>query len=52
METLQAGDAYNFLKSREFYLARHIRQFLDSKARWGESDRGPLQSLIVPDEED
>jgi Protein of unknown function DUF262 len=52
MKALQEGDAYGFLERREIFLHRHIRQFLDSKARWGESDRGSLQSLIVPDEED
>jgi hypothetical protein len=49
---LRAGDALGFLRSREDFLFDHVRQFLNSKARWGESDRGSLQSLIVPDEED
>lgn len=49
---LRAGGAAEFLMRRSLFLREHISQFLNSRARWGESDRGSLQSLIVPDEED
>ncbi|WP_324993229.1 DUF262 domain-containing protein, partial [Hyalangium sp.] len=38
IDHLHAGDTYGFLRGREYFLYRHIRRFLDSKARWGESD--------------
>jgi hypothetical protein len=49
---LRNGHVLDFLMSRTVFLSNHVRQFLDSKARWEESDRGSLKSLIIPDEED
>jgi hypothetical protein len=49
---LSNQEANAFLDRRARFLSHYVRQFLDAKARWGESDRGSLQSLIVPDEED
>lgn len=51
-QALHKGHTHAFLLERTAFLEEHIGQFLNSKARWGESDRGSLQSLIVPDEED
>lgn len=45
-------DATLFLDIRGAELNGLVRDFQDSRARWGESDRPSLQSLIVPDEED
>jgi hypothetical protein len=52
LSALGAGNPGRFLLERYKFLLKHIRQFLDAKARWGESDRESLQSLIVSDEED
>lgn len=49
---LMGGDILLFLTNRAAFLARHIGKFLRARARWEESDRGSLQSLIVSDEED
>jgi hypothetical protein len=46
------GNARFFLSYRQRLLDKHLHPFLESRARWDESDRGSLQSLIVPDEED
>ena len=51
-EALRRGQYGEFLTSREHFLRGHIERFLAAKARWGESDRGSLQSLIVTEEED
>jgi hypothetical protein len=45
------GDDHGFLAFRAHFLQQHIKKFLDAKARWQESDRQSLQSLIVPDED-
>ncbi|QRK06535.1 DUF262 domain-containing protein [Archangium violaceum] len=42
----------DFFRHRESILDAHVWRFLNSRARWDESDRRSLQSLIVPDEED
>lgn len=48
---LRRGNSHQFLIARGDFLMSFIQGFLDAKARWGESDRGSLQSLVVPDEE-
>ncbi|HLL00194.1 MAG TPA: DUF262 domain-containing protein [Myxococcaceae bacterium] len=48
---LRLGNGHQFLIARGAFLTSFIQGFLDAKARWGESDRGSLQSLVVPDEE-
>lgn len=50
--SLHTGNALDFLVRRVIFLDGHFQRFLSSKARWGESDRMSLQSLIVSDEED
>jgi hypothetical protein len=51
-QELLQGDAVAFLSFRSAFLRRHTEEFLNSRARWQESDRKSLQSLIVADEED
>ncbi|HEX8822480.1 MAG TPA: DUF262 domain-containing protein [Archangium sp.] len=48
---LQHGDRLGFLIIRQSFLEHHVERILDSRARWLESDRKSLQSLLVVDEE-
>ncbi len=49
---LQQGDRLGFLTLRQRFLERHVDTFLDLKARWLESVRRPLQSLLILDDEE
>ncbi|HEX5751468.1 MAG TPA: DUF262 domain-containing protein [Archangium sp.] len=51
-KALQQGDRLRFLTLRLKLLEQHLATFLDSKARWLESDRKPLQSLLIPNEDE
>ncbi|KFA92368.1 DUF262 domain-containing protein [Archangium violaceum] len=51
-KALQQGDRLRFLTLRLKLLEQHVATFLDSKARWLESDRKPLQSLLIPNEDE
>jgi hypothetical protein len=48
---IQQGDRLGFLAHRQSFLEHHIDTFLGLKARWLESDRRSLQSLLILDEE-
>ncbi|MCY1076475.1 DUF262 domain-containing protein [Archangium lansingense] len=48
---LQQGNKLGLLALRQRFLEHHIKAFLDLKARWLESDRKSLQSLLITDEE-
>jgi hypothetical protein len=52
LEALHRKDLGEFLEERRRFLKVHLEEFQAARARWGESDRGSLQSLIVADEED
>jgi hypothetical protein len=52
IEAIAKDDLRGFLETRASFLEEHALRFVSAKARWGESDRGSLQSLIVADEED
>jgi hypothetical protein len=51
LDALQRGDAVRFLELRAATLQAHFEQVLDRHARWGESDRPSLASLVVSDDE-
>jgi hypothetical protein len=48
---LQQGDILGFFQARMIFMNQHMKAFLESRARWEESDRPSLQSLIVPEED-
>lgn len=52
IQELRRGESIKFLSLRGEFLRAHVEVFLRSRARWLESDRSSLQSLIVHDEED
>jgi hypothetical protein len=49
--SLHTEKSLEFLQERSRFLRQRIRLFLDTKARWKESDRASIRSLIVLDEE-
>ena len=51
MRALHAGQVEDFLDARADLLGEHARQFFARQARWGESDRPALATMLVPDEE-
>ncbi len=52
LQALREGHAEGFLALRAEYLRPHFQDFFERHARWGESDRPSLSSLLVADEED
>ena len=46
---LAGGDRLGFLRDRSRVLEKHISEFLESRAAWSQSDRPPLQSLLIED---
>jgi len=51
-EALRVGDSLRFLELRRDYLAEHFKQFFQRHARWEESDRPALASLLVAEDGD
>jgi hypothetical protein len=51
IEALRGGDALRFLTLRAEHLRGHFAGFFERHARWDESDRPSLASLVVADEE-
>jgi len=49
---LRNGEVGSFLAFRAEYLRPHFQDFFERHARWDESDRPSLASLMVADEED
>lgn len=47
---LLEGDRDAFFRIRGADLHLVVRQFLESRAKWGDNDRPPLRALAVPDE--
>lgn len=47
---LMEGDGDSFLRLRSIALKRHFEAFFSRRARWGESDRPTLKSLVVEDD--
>lgn len=52
LDALRSGDSGRFLELRAEYLSQHFQGFFAAKARWGETDRSALTSLIVGDDEE
>ena len=52
MQALRKGDAGGFLTLRAEYLRPHFKSFFERHARWDESDRPSLTSMLVTEEED
>lgn len=50
-EALLKGEALSFLQLRSASLQAHADSFFERQARWGESDRPALASLVLEDEE-
>ncbi|GAB6041828.1 hypothetical protein JCM17961_25030 [Endothiovibrio diazotrophicus] len=50
VSSLRAGDTLGFLRQRAEHLAAHFEKFFAERARWEESDRPSLASLIVDEE--
>ena len=50
-QALISGDVSTFLGLRQLALAHHFKAFFERRARWDESDRPPIESLVVADEE-
>lgn len=48
---LAVGKPGDFLAGRARSLSRHFRHFFDAKARWDESDRPALASLVISEED-
>ncbi|RKG89526.1 DUF262 domain-containing protein [Corallococcus sp. CA049B] len=52
MEALRRGDPMRFLQLRQAVLEPVLRQFMEARTRWDDSDRPSLQSMIIDDDED
>jgi hypothetical protein len=48
---LRDGQIDQFIRQREMWLRKTVEGFVEVRARWEESDRPPLTSLMVPDED-
>ncbi|MBN9683586.1 MULTISPECIES: DUF262 domain-containing protein [unclassified Corallococcus] len=49
---LRRNDGLEFLQLRQAVLEPILRQFMEARTRWDDSDRPSLQSMIIDDDED
>ncbi|RKH12410.1 DUF262 domain-containing protein [Corallococcus sp. CA047B] len=52
LEYLRRGEAVDFLRQRRAHLEPVVRQFIEARTRWDDSDRPSLQSMIIDDGDD
>lgn len=52
LDALRLRDGLGFLQLRQAVLEPVLRQFMEARTRWDDSDRPSLQSMIIDDDED
>ncbi|RKG70233.1 DUF262 domain-containing protein [Corallococcus sp. CA054B] len=52
LDALRGSDGLGFLQLRQAVLEPVLRQFMEARTRWDDSDRPSLQSMIIDDDED
>ncbi|MCY1043117.1 DUF262 domain-containing protein [Corallococcus sp. bb12-1] len=52
LEYLWRGEPMDFLRQRRAHLEPMVRQFIEARTRWEDSDRPSLQSMIIDDGDD
>ncbi|QAT87080.1 hypothetical protein EJ065_5547 [Corallococcus coralloides] len=52
LDALRHRDGLGFLQLRQAVLEPVLRQFMEARTRWDDSDRPSLQSMIIDDDED
>ena len=52
VDALRRTDGFGFLSLRQAVLEPVLRQFMEARTRWDDSDRPSLQSMIIDDDED